>query len=257
MTFRLSRALPSAVALLVAGVLLAPAAGRAAGPAAPPDPEVAGLSATARLHALTERVRWEQARLESMAAHFVQERQSEFLLAPERSTGTFSYARPDRVRWEYEQPRPISLVVSGNEMLTWFRDLGRAERVKIGSVSRQVFHYLSASGSLESLLSYFSVSYSPPAPGEPYVLLLTPRYGRIERRLKSMTLWIDRESYLPVRMRYVEPNGDTTEYRLEKIVRNGPMPADRFDLQLPATVEVREVELGDGDAGGPATLGKR
>ncbi|KAB2960108.1 MAG: outer membrane lipoprotein carrier protein LolA [Thermoanaerobaculia bacterium] len=239
-TFRLRRF------ALLALLLLAPVAARGEEGGTPPDPEAEGLSPSTRLHALIDRVRFEQKRLATLSADFVQERESEFLAAPERSTGTFSYARPDRVRWEYESPKPISLVIAGEEMLTWYRDLGRAERVKVGRVSRQAFHYLNASGSLDSLMSYFSVSYTVPAGGEPYKLVLTPRYARIAKRLKSMTLWIDRQYYLPVGMRYVEPNGDSTEYRLDHLVRNEALPEDRFELRLPADVEVREVDLGGG-----------
>lgn len=229
---------------------------RAAPPAArPPDPEAAGLGPSQRLSALLERVKWEQKRLDSLEAEFVQEKTSEFLASPEVSRGTFSYQRPDRVRWEYRSPNPISLVLDGDRMVTWYRDLGRAERARVGRVSTQVFHYLSASGSLDSLLGYFSVTFTLPAPGEPWRLELKPRYPRIARRLSGMTLWIDRQLYLPVRVAFVEPNGDETRYRLESPRPNVAIPKERFTLELPAGVEVHDVDLGgargDGSDAGP------
>lgn len=235
---------PSASALLLVVATLAPAAAFAA--AGPPDPEQPGLSATRRLQVLLDRVKYEQKQLETLEADFRQEKSSEFLAAPETSTGTFAYARPDRVRWEYAAPKPISLVIDGELMTTWYRDLGRAEKVKVGRVSNQVFQYLNASGSLESLLTYFSVTYAPPAPGAAYELLLRPRYARIAKRLSSMTLWVDRSLYLPVRVRYVEPGGDTTEYRLENLRANRGIPVERFRLALPPEVEVREIDLDGG-----------
>jgi outer membrane lipoprotein carrier protein len=232
------------LALTLAAV--APLAARAASPTAPPDPEAPGLSGTRRLDALIERVKWEQRRLDSLEAEFVQEKTSEFLARPEISRGSFSFEHPDRVRWEYVSPKPITLVLDGDEMLTWYRDLGRAERMKVGRVSTQVFHYLSANGSLESLLGYFSVTFTPPAAGEPYRLELKPRYARIAKRLASMSIWIDRRLYLPIRVRYVEANGDATEYRLENVRRNVVIPKERFALKLPAGVEVRTVDLAGG-----------
>jgi outer membrane lipoprotein carrier protein len=225
-------------------VLLGGAAAAAPPAARPPDPEAAGLTPSQRLGALLERVKWEQKRLESLEAEFVQEKESEFLTRPEISHGTFSYQRPDRARWEYRSPNPITLVLDGDEMVTWYRDLERAERARVGRVSTQVFHYLSASGSLDSLLGYFSVTFTAPAPGEPWRLELKPRYPRIARRLSGMTLWIDRALYLPVRVAFVEPNGDQTRYRLEGLRPNVAIPAERFTLELPAGVEVREVDLG-------------
>jgi outer membrane lipoprotein-sorting protein len=231
-------------ALLAASLLvLAPAAAAEREPAAAPDPEAPGLGLAQRLEALVERVRYEQKRVTTLEAEFVQEKASEFLTAPETSRGTISFASPDRVRWEYRTPKPISLVIRDEEMLTWYRDLGRAERVKVGRLSSQVLQYMNASLSLESLLHYFQATASfPPAP-QPYKLELVPRFARVARRLASMTLWIDRGLFLPVRVRYVEPNGDVTEYRLDDLRLNRPIPSARFELELPAGVEVREIDL--------------
>ena len=55
-----------------------------------------------------------------------------------------------------------------------------------------------------------------------------------------MTLWVDAELFLPTRVRYVEPNGDATEYRLARLRPNVEMPEERFDLELPEGVEREE-----------------
>jgi len=213
-----------------------------------PDPAAPGLTTPERLDALIERVKGEQKLLTSLEADFTQERASEFLAAPETSRGTLSFASPDRVRWEYRSPKPISLVIHDDEMLTWYRDLGRAERVKVGRLSTQVFQYLNASGSLESLLRYFRANVTFPPDDEPYRIELVPRFARVARRLASMTLWIDRQLFLPIRVRYVEPSGDVTEYRLENLRVNRPIPDERFRLDLPPGIEVRELDLDAGKA---------
>ena len=77
--------------------------------------------------------------------------------------------------------------------------------LEIGRYSNQVFKYLGASGNMETLVEYFTVRLSaPPKPGVPFQMELIPRFSRISKRLKSMTLWIYDASYLPVRLRYVE-----------------------------------------------------
>jgi len=231
---------------------LTPAArGEAAKSKVLPDPDAPGLSLSDRSAALLERIQIEQKALESLEADFVQLRESEFLAQPEESRGRFAYSAPDHVRWDYLTPKPVALVLDKDEMLTWYQDLGRAERVKVGRVSSQVFRYLNASGSLDSLMKYFAVTIAfPPKEGEPYRLELQPRYARIKKRLAGMTLWIDREMFLPMRVRYVESNGDTTEYRFENPKRNGAIPAERFVLDLPAGIEVKTLDL-DRDRGQP------
>ncbi len=230
----------------LSGLSLASFAAREA--SAPPDPDAPGLALTARLDALLERVKYEQKRLQTLEADFVQEKASEFLAAPETAKGQLSFAAPDRVRWEYSAPKPITLLIRDDVMLTWYRDLGRAERVKVGRLSSHVFQYLNASSSLDSLLRYFRANVSFPPATEPFKIELVPRFARVARRLASMTLWVDRKLFVPIRVRYVEPNGDVTEYRLDGVKVNGVIPDQRFVLALPDGVTVREVDLDSGRA---------
>lgn len=232
------------LALAVLSFLL-PAMSSSAASGAPPALDPRTAPADQRLKVLVERVKAEQKNLKTLEARFVQMQESSLLAAPETSTGRFSYSAPDRVRWEYESPNPISVVVRGEQMTTWYRDLKRAEMIKIGRYSNQVFKYLGASGNMQTLLEYFDVRLGTSSKkGEPYRMELTPRFQRIAKRLKSMTLWIDDSTFLPVRLRYVEPDGDTTEYRFEDLKRNGRIPEDRFVLQIPKGVETRVVDLG-------------
>ncbi len=242
----LARHLASALLLLavaLAGSHAALAAGRAsAAPAA--DPRAAGLTGTQRLQALIDRVKLEQKSLRTLQARFVQHRESSLLVKPEDSTGEFSYAAPDRVRWEYAKPNPITVLIDGDEMTTWYRDLGRADKLKVGRYSSQIFKYLGASGSMQSLLDYFTVTLEiPKAATDPYRMELVPRYARIAKRLKAMTIWIDPQRFFPSRVRYVEGDGDVTEYEFKDLEVNPQIPGDRFVLKLPSGVQTRVIDL--------------
>jgi len=242
-----SRRPPCRLAVFAAAGLVAAAGALAAAatPAqAPPDPRDPKLSGAARVEALMARVKLEQEKIKTLEASFTQRQESSMLVEPDLSKGVFSYSAPDAVRWEYTSPKPISVVIDGEQMVTWYRDLGRAERIKVGRYSNQVLKYLGASGSFDTLLDYFRVRVAfPEVAGDPYRLELLPRYDRIARRLSSMVVWIDPERYLPVRMRYVAGDGDVTEYEFRDLKVNGRIPAGRFDLDLPANVEVREIDL--------------
>ena len=232
--------------LVVAALSASPALAQTAQKA--PDPLAPGLSGHQRLTALVERVRLEQKSLKTVEARFVQQQESAMLVEKEQSAGVFSYAAPDRVRWEYVTPNPISVVITGDEMTTWYRDLKRAEKLKIGRYSNQVFKYLGASGSLDTLLQYFTVKLQiPKAKGEAYRMEMVPKYARIQKRLKTMTLWIDSERFFPVRLKYIEADGDTTEYQFTDLKMNAAIPADRFTLNIPKGVQTRVIDLGQKD----------
>lgn len=231
------------IAVTLLSLFLAIPAFAAKAPAVP-DPMASGLTGPQRLSALVDRVRYEQRQLKTMEARFTQQQESSLLAAPEESKGTFSYAAPDRVRWEYQSPSPITIVIRGDEMTTWYRDLKRAETLKVGRYSGQVFKYLGASGSLQTLLEYFTVKLKlPEKKGDSYRLELVPKYQRIAKRLKGMTLWIDDASFFPARLKYIEADGDTVEYQFSDMKRNAPLPADRFVLKLPPGVQNRVVDL--------------
>jgi outer membrane lipoprotein-sorting protein len=139
----------------------------AATPAAP-DPRAPGLDGPARVAALAARIAFEQARLATLEAEFTQLRTSEMLSAPETSSGVVSFSAPDRVRWDYAAPLSVTLVLGRDEMLTWYRDLRRAERMPTGRISSQIARALGVGGSLEALKSHFTLSFAfPESAAEP------------------------------------------------------------------------------------------
>jgi outer membrane lipoprotein carrier protein len=206
-----------------------------------PDPSDASLSSVDRLRALLERMKIEQRGFVTLVADFQQETSSEMLVEAEKSKGTFYYEAPDKVRWQYDAPTPKVIVINGSELVTWYKDLHRAEKVQVGRYSDAVFKYLGASGSLETLMDYFSLRVSFPKGNEPYRVDLVPRYKRVEKRLKDMSVAIDSKLFVPVELAYTEPNGDSTHYRFTDFRVNQPIPAGQFALELPADVDVRVI----------------
>lgn len=230
--------------ILVLGILVCVALESEATADSLPNPREEGLGPGQRLETLLERVRLEQQQVETLEAEFVQLKESAMLVEPAEANGVFSYAAPDRVRWEYEEPNPISLLIRGDEMTTWYKDLNQAEKVEVGRQSQKVLEYLGAGSTMEDLLEYFTVTLTlPNDTSHPYKLELAPRFSRVAKRVQSMTLWIDAEQYLPVRLRYVEADGDVTDYSFSNFRVNRGLPANRFELEIPSSVNVRLIDL--------------
>ncbi len=237
--------------LLALAVLTGLAAAAAAAPTAEtiPDPRRDDLKAEDRLSVLVERIRFEHDRLDTLEARFTQLKESELLVQPAEAHGVFSFASPDRVRWEYLEPDPISMLIHGDVMTTWYKDINQAEKIYVGKHSQRVLEYLGASSSMAKLLEYFDVRLRTPNDlSKPFHLELTPRFARVEKRVRELQIWIDPVYYLPVRLRYIEGNGDVTEYDFTDLKVNSALPDDRFDLEIPAEVDLREVDLSRGAA---------
>ncbi|MEM9558472.1 MAG: outer membrane lipoprotein carrier protein LolA [Acidobacteriota bacterium] len=242
--------------LLLAAVLLVTTLGLIAAPAtaqdepmeasaALPDPDADGLSGAERVEALIERVRLQQTGMQTMRADFTQRKESDLFLEPEASSGQFWYRAPSSVRWDFLLPDETTVVLADDVMTTWHRDLGTAERMEIGDQADKVTEYLTAPSSLETLERYFQVRVTFPSDEtSPYTLELKPAFERVERRIKGMTIRIHRDEFYPVFLRYIEPDGDVTEYSFENVEVNAELAEDRFVLELPDDVEVQEVAFG-------------
>lgn len=196
------------------------------------------LSGGERFDTLISKIKEQQAGLSSLEARFVQTKKSMLLLEPEISRGTFAYQAPDLARWEFTEPNETVMVISDGEMVTWYRDLGTAERLPIDNHTAQIEQYLAATNSVERLRRYFDFTAAFPSDGRPYRVELSPRFSRVAKRIKGMTIWFDRESFLPVRLAYEEPDGDTTEFVFEHIEVNPVLPMERFRIDLPPSVRV-------------------
>jgi outer membrane lipoprotein carrier protein len=211
------------------------------------DPRDPTLAPSERMAALIARVRASHDRVSTMEAVFSQRKESEMLAAATEASGVFSYAAPDRVRWEYLEPDPISLLITGDEMTMWFRDLGRAEVGDVGGQAQKVVELMGASTSLDTLLEYFSVTLEvPEADTDPFRLLLEPRFKRVEKRVRELTIWVDAVRYLPFRLRFVEGDGDVTEYDFTELRINEDLPEGRFALDLPPEVKIEALRLSQG-----------
>jgi len=209
------------------------------------DPGDPSLTPAERLEALLLRFQKTGQTVLSMEAAFTQHKESTLLLEPIVSTGEFSFVAPDKVRWEYVDPDPISMTIVDGEMVTWYRDLHQAERMVIDDQAERILAYVGAGSSIRELLRYFDVSLRVASdPGAPYELELLPRYPRVAKRLSRLNVWIHSESYLVTRLRYVEPDGDITQYDFAEFELNGEVPDDRFDLAIPSSVDLRVVEFG-------------
>lgn len=199
-----------------------------------------------RLQRLLDQVKSSQEAIRTLHADFSERKVSSLMLEPLEASGEFFYQAPDKVRWDYASPEPMTLLIENGALTTWYRDLHEVRKMTVGRQSQQVLKYLGMGSSVENLLQYFDVGIGlPKNDGDPYRLVLTPRYTRVAKRIAKLTVWVDSKRYLPVRFLYEEPDGDSTEYSFTHLRVNTPFDGDPFRLDLPGDVKVRSMMSGD------------
>lgn len=200
-----------------------------------------------RLAALVQRVSQVQASLTTLTASFEQRHTSRLLAEPSVSRGTFYYKAPDSIRWEYESPRPMTVLLSGGVAITYRPLEKRAERVEVGRAQRRVLRFVSAAEPLEKLKGYFTFTFRDAGGTSNYQLELRPTAHQIKKRLKILEIGIDRESLLPVTVAYTETDGDGTAYSFSGIEKNKAQSPDLYTLSLPPDVSVVQLKVGSGE----------
>lgn len=211
------------------------------------EPLPPGLRGVEKLAALVKRVSQVQSSLTTLSANFEQTRTSHLLAAPSVSRGRFYFQAPDSVRWDYESPREMTVLISGGTAITYRPAEKRAERIAIGRAQRRVFRFMSATEPLDKLMGYFSFTFHDPLGNGNYTLELKPTTHMIKKRLQLLTIEIERTTFLPIRFAYTEHDGDSTEYSFSNIKLNPVHPPDLFTLAIPPDVQVVEIKMGSGD----------
>ncbi|MSP58817.1 MAG: outer membrane lipoprotein carrier protein LolA [Myxococcales bacterium] len=210
-----------ALAVLCAAV---PALAADGGPAAAPaavDPAVA---------ALLKRLDAQSRGVTDLSGEFTQNNRIKIFKQEVRSKGRFYFQRPRRIRWEYLEPDPSTLVLDGN--LATLRSPGAPAQtfdLARDAVMRTVFDQLLLWLGSESL-SRAEADYDLVAGGtaDAPSLTLTPKArSPIARAFARIDLRFDKKLLLSsILLR--EPGGDEKEIRFTKMEQNAKLPPGAF-----------------------------
>jgi len=231
----MTRRVPLALSMLVCSQALAQ------------EPLPPGLRGVEKLAALVRRVSQVQTSLATLNADFEQTRTSHLLAAPSVSHGRFYFRAPDSVRWEYDAPREMTVLITGGVAITYRPAEKRAERIEVGRAQRRVFRFISAAEPLDKLMQHFTFVFHDPLGDGNYLLELRPAALMMKKRLRSVTIEIERATYLPIKVSYTETDGDSTAYSFSNVRLNQPQPPDLFTLTMPPDVQVVQIKLGSGE----------
>jgi outer membrane lipoprotein carrier protein len=165
------------------------------------------------------------------------------LASPEPSRGRVTFAKPGRMRWAYETPKPSVVVTDGKTL--WLYDVGAREAQRMSAVSGYLngaaFQFLLGEGDLrEDFRIEAPACEGTTAEAESVVVVhLFPReassYERLELRAHRATGEIAGTTV-------VDLFGNETRIDFAQIRENVDPPADGFQLQLPEGVEL--IDLG-------------
>ena len=218
--------------LMAAGLLLAAALPLSSAP-----------KPTTSLDTVVKKIQEQQKKTQTLQATFRQEKELALLAAPEVSSGTFVFSKPNNVLWSYDTPKRVQMVIAGGTLTTYFPDLNKAERIDVKRFEDRIFKYMGATGAIDELAKYFDFTFTDSAKTGTFVLDLTPKNKAVTKRVRRIKIWIDKQTYVTSKIEYVEGDGDVTRYEFTNIRLNEPVPQSRFALTLPPSVKVEQMKL--------------
>lgn len=195
------------------------------------------------LDEVVRRVQEQQKNTNTLEADFRQEKTLALLARPEVSSGHFTYSKPNSVLWRYVAPRRVEMLIANGVLTTYYPDLNRAEQIEVKRYQDRIFKYMGASGAIDEMGTYFDFTFVNKADDPYYQLDLKPKTRGIARRVRHITIWIDKKSYLTTKFEYTEGDGDVTRYEFTNVRVNQPIEQGRFTLALPPSVKLEQMKL--------------
>jgi len=167
----------------------------------------------------------------SLSAQFHQVQTDDSGNTLQQANGTFLLQRPDRFRWEYQEPYEQVIVSDGKAFKFYDVDLAQVTIRDIDATLRATPALLLTGGA--ALEDAFDVSAAGQRDGMSWVRL-TPRADDTD--FAEVRLGLDKQ--VPSVMELDDNLGQTTRIRFSDVKVNPKLSASRFALDIPDDVEV-------------------
>ncbi len=140
---------------------------------------------------------------------------------------------------EIQEPGRTTLLVTPHEILVYYPKKNQALRRNIQEHQAR-YANIGIGTSVEDLRKNFTIDYVKDEVVEKkiyHIIDLHPTNSAIKNYFKTLSLWIDSASGVPVRQRIYEDNGDYTDIQFLNIKINKKIKDKTFELRLPKNVE--------------------
>ena len=184
---------------------------------------------------IVERFDAAQAKADTLQAPFTLSIKRAMLQAPSIIKGMFYLSGSDCAHFAFSPSEDMVIHVTDRAFVSYSPLKKKGEMVKTGiskSINRKS---LGLGYQLSSFSDYFKmeVSESKDAPGVLEVTL-TPRSISFKKKIEKIQVWIDRNTYLPKGLTWIEKGGDTWLLELGALQVNRAIPASIINFAVPA-----------------------
>ncbi len=163
----------------------------------------------------------------SLHADLTQEKHFRFMKDPLISTGSFSYQKPGRLRWQVDGEGALTILMNGSSV----RVKEKGHEIAVTGIERKMYSAITelVNGIVTGdLLKSQRVKASYFTQGDDLIVLLLPVDPRMTKHFKEVKMNFNRTSLLLDVLRITEADGDLTEWRFTNTQRDVALPISTF-----------------------------
>lgn len=175
-----------------------------------------------------------QAKVETLQTPFVLTLRRALLKTPTVTKGTLFLKGSDFAHFAFAAPEDLILHLTPKALISYSPGTREGELLKIGVFRNANRKFLGLGQKLSYLQEYFQVGLGE-AKDQPGALFFTlvPRTLGMKKRFQLLHLWVDRETWLPRRLEWVERSGDSWLLDLGGLQINQALPSSVTGFKPP------------------------
>jgi outer membrane lipoprotein-sorting protein len=182
-----------------------------------------------------------QAKVNTLQAPFSLTIRRALLKTPTVTKGTLFLQGSDFVHFAFSPPEDLILHLTPKELISYSPAAGVGEMLKIGFIKNANRQFLGLGQKLSYLSDYFKISVEDGKEVKgTNLLILSPRSLSVRKRMEVLYIWVDKDSFLPRQVNWVERGGDSWLLELGPLAINQPLPAGVTGFKVPPGVPLKQ-----------------
>jgi len=192
------------------------------------------------LREVVERFDAAQAQVQTLQCPFTLTLRRALLKTPSVTRGTLYLQGSEFAHFAFQPPDDLILHLTPKALISYSPEAREGELMKIGLIRNSDRKFLGLGQKLSYLSDYFQIDVGEAKAGSTtWLLALTPRTLSLRKRMQAVNLWVDKETWLPRQVQWVERSGDSWLLELGALRTNQPLPAAVTGFKIPEGIPLR------------------
>ena len=192
------------------------------------------------LREAVERFDAAQAQVQTLQCPFTLTLRRALPKTPSVTKGTLYLEGSEFVHFAFQPPEDLILHLTPKALISYSPEARAGELMKIGLIKNANRKFLGLGQKLSYLSEYFQIQLGEAKDvNGAWLLAMTPRTLSMRKRMQALNLWVDKETWLPRQVQWVERSGDTWLVELGPLRINQPLPAAVTGFKLPEGIPLK------------------